>query len=94
METDSSLQIAHVLFLDVVSYSRVLSSGQRELIHLLNRIAAGTPAFPGDRSSGQTLAPPDRRWNGAGGSALANDALSERPRYPGAGTALRLALGR
>src|SRR5438045_2502816 len=44
-ERDSHLQIAHVLFIDIVGYSKLLSSEQRERQRKLNRIVRETEPF-------------------------------------------------
>lgn len=45
VSTDSHLEIGHVLFVDIVGYSKLLSSEQRELFALLNDIVRNTPQF-------------------------------------------------
>jgi hypothetical protein len=37
IRTDSHLEIGHVLFVDIVGYSKLLSSEQREVFALLKR---------------------------------------------------------
>jgi len=49
------LQIAHVLFVDVVGYSKLLVSEQRELVQELNRIVRKTPQFRKSDGAGQLL---------------------------------------
>jgi hypothetical protein len=39
------LEIAHVLFIDIVGYSKLLIDDQRELEQQLNQIARGTEQF-------------------------------------------------
>jgi hypothetical protein len=39
LKSDTHLATAHVLFMDVVGYSRLLVTEQRELVHELNEIA-------------------------------------------------------
>ena len=39
LKSDAHLAIAHVLFMDVVDYSKLLVNEQREAIHELNQIA-------------------------------------------------------
>ena len=39
------LEIAHVLFMDIVGYSRLLTDQQRELLNELNKIVRETPQF-------------------------------------------------
>ncbi|MDQ3119713.1 MAG: adenylate/guanylate cyclase domain-containing protein, partial [Verrucomicrobiota bacterium] len=42
---DSRLEIAHVLFIDIVGYSKLLINQQSELLRLLNEIARSTEQF-------------------------------------------------
>src|SRR6476619_6349439 len=42
---DSRLEIAHVLFLDIVGYSKLLTNEQRECLQELNRIVRDTGQF-------------------------------------------------
>src|SRR5438045_9249762 len=42
---DSQLQIAHVLFIDIVGYSKLLTNEQRERQQELNRIVRETEQF-------------------------------------------------
>ena len=44
-ETDLALEIAHLLFIDVVGYSKLLVNEQVELMQTLNRIVRGTECF-------------------------------------------------
>ena len=45
--TDSHLEIAHVLFIDIVAYSKLLIDQQTELIKLLNeQVAAPKNSAP------------------------------------------------
>jgi TolB-like protein len=44
-ESPLHLEIAHILFLDVVGYSKLLINEQREVIQQLNEIVRGTPQF-------------------------------------------------
>jgi hypothetical protein len=43
--TKPHLEIAHVLFLDVVGYSKLLVNEQREVVDELNRVVRKTPQF-------------------------------------------------
>jgi len=45
LEKDLALEIAHLLFIDVVGYSKLLVNEQIELIQQLNRIVRGTDSF-------------------------------------------------
>ena len=42
---DLHLEIAHVLFIDVVGYSKLLADEQSETLQLLNQIVRGTAEF-------------------------------------------------
>src|SRR5678815_5180005 len=44
-KADLTLEIAHLLFIDVVGYSRLLVNEQIELMQELNRIVRGTECF-------------------------------------------------
>jgi TolB-like protein/class 3 adenylate cyclase/Flp pilus assembly protein TadD len=50
---DLQLEIAHVLFIDIVGYSRLLINEQREALHELNQIVRGTDAFCTAETAGQ-----------------------------------------
>ena len=52
-ETDFELEIAHVLFIDVVGYSRLLVDDQREVIAELNRLVRATEAFRAAEQAGK-----------------------------------------
>src|SRR5207237_2973304 len=54
-ETDSHLEIAHVLFVDIVGYSNLLTNEQRELLRKLNNIVRATKEFRTADSSGKLL---------------------------------------
>src|SRR3569833_3256256 len=47
------LEIAHVLFMDVVGYSKLLIDEQRELLDELNKIVRNTRAFRDAEAAGQ-----------------------------------------
>jgi tetratricopeptide (TPR) repeat protein len=49
------LEIAHVLFLDVVGYSRLLVNEQREIVQKLNDIVRATPQFRQSSASGKLI---------------------------------------
>ena len=42
VEKEIELEIAHVLFIDTVGYSKLLIDDQRELIDTLNQLVRGT----------------------------------------------------
>ena len=45
VKQDHELQIAHILFIDIVGYSKLLSDKQRELFQLLNELVRSTAQF-------------------------------------------------
>ena len=45
-----SLEIAHVLFMDIVAYTRFPIDHQRRLIKRLQSVVSGSPAFPSKNS--------------------------------------------
>src|SRR5438046_1165916 len=45
VKQDHGLQIAHILFIDIVGYSKLLSDKQRELFQLLNELVRNTAQF-------------------------------------------------
>jgi TolB-like protein len=53
LESDLQLEIAHVLFIDIVGYSKLLINEQHESLHELNRIVRNTDAFRGADSAGK-----------------------------------------
>ncbi|HEY2102409.1 MAG TPA: tetratricopeptide repeat protein [Chthoniobacterales bacterium] len=50
---DLRLEIAHVLFIDIVGYSRLLINEQREALEELNQIVRGTEAFRAAEAAGK-----------------------------------------
>jgi TolB-like protein/class 3 adenylate cyclase/Tfp pilus assembly protein PilF len=52
-ESDVRLEIAHVLFIDIVGYSKLLINEQRESLQELNQIVRGTDAFRTAEAAGQ-----------------------------------------
>jgi TolB-like protein/class 3 adenylate cyclase/Tfp pilus assembly protein PilF len=54
-KTDLTLEIAHLLFIDVVGYSKLLVNEQIELMQQLNRIVRGTDCFRHAESSGKLI---------------------------------------
>jgi len=54
-KTDLTLEIAHLLFIDVVGYSKLLVNEQIELMHQLNRIVRGTECFRDAEASGKLI---------------------------------------
>ena len=43
--SDVRFEIGHVLFIDIVGYSKLLISEQSKLLHTLNEIVRGTEQF-------------------------------------------------
>ena len=62
---DLPLEIAHLLLIDVVGYSKLLVNEQIELLHELNQIVHGTDAFRGAEASGAAYPLINRRRDGA-----------------------------
>jgi TolB-like protein/class 3 adenylate cyclase/Tfp pilus assembly protein PilF len=54
-KTDLTLEIAHLLFIDVVDYSKLLVNEQIELMQQLNRIVRGTECFRDAEASGKLI---------------------------------------
>jgi adenylate cyclase len=52
---DSRLEIAHVLFLDIVGYSKLLTNEQRECLQELNRIVRDTGQFRAAEAEGKLV---------------------------------------
>jgi hypothetical protein len=52
LKSDPHLVIAHVLFIDVVGYSKLLVNEQRELIQELNQVVRKTPQFRKSEAGG------------------------------------------
>src|SRR5437660_4590094 len=54
-ERDSRLEIAHVLFIDIVGYSKLLTNEQRERLQDLNRIVRATEEFQAAEAEGKLV---------------------------------------
>jgi TolB-like protein/class 3 adenylate cyclase/Flp pilus assembly protein TadD len=54
-EVDLTLEIAHLLLIDVVGYSKLLVNEQIELVHELNRIVRSTETFQASEKSGKLI---------------------------------------
>src|SRR5437763_5624936 len=54
-ESRLHLEIAHILFLDVVGYSKLLVNEQREIVQQLNEIVRGTPQFQKSSSADKLI---------------------------------------
>jgi class 3 adenylate cyclase len=57
-KSDLRLEIAHVLFIDIVGYSKRLIDEQHELLQELNRIVRNTEAFRSAEASGNLIRVP------------------------------------
>ena len=55
LETDSPLEIAHVLFTDIVGYSKLPTNKQRELLQLLNEVIRNTQQFRMAEAAGKLV---------------------------------------
>ena len=60
--SDVKFEIGHVLFIDIVGYSKLLIHEQSEQMQTLREIVRGTEQFRAGRSRRQTAALTDRRW--------------------------------
>jgi len=55
LKPERHLEIAHVLFIDVVGYSRLLVNEQREVVEQLNKIVRATPRFQASEAAGKLI---------------------------------------
>jgi hypothetical protein len=67
VSSDVKLEIGHVLFIDIVGYSKLLITDQSERLQKIKEIVWGTERR-------QTIAATDRRWWGAGVSQQSRSA--------------------
>jgi class 3 adenylate cyclase len=58
MKSDAHLAIAHVLFMDVVDYSKLLVNEQREVVHQLNHVVRQTVQFKRSDANGELICIP------------------------------------
>src|SRR5712692_10222937 len=58
LKSDPHLAIAHVLFIDVVGYSKLLVNEQREVVQELNQVVRTTPQFRKSDASGKLICIP------------------------------------
>ena len=63
--SDVKLEIGHVLFIDIVGYSKLLINEQSEQIQTLTENRARDGAVPSRRSRREAAALADRRWRRA-----------------------------
>src|SRR5438477_11674472 len=54
-EADLLLETAHILFLDVVGYSKLLVNEQREVLQQLNEVVRGAPQFRQSNAAGKLI---------------------------------------
>ena len=63
LSSDIQLEIAHVLFIDIVGYSKLLIDEQRELQQQLNQIVRNTNQFRTPETAGNLCdVPPATAW--------------------------------
>ena len=74
-KSELRLEIAHVLFIDIVGYSKRLIDEQHELLQDLNQIVRSTEAFRSAEAAGNLIRVPNRRRRG---SRFFDDARSAR----------------
>src|SRR5712691_9062781 len=55
LKTDPHLAIGHVLFMDVVGYSKLLVNEQREVVQQLNQVVRKTPQFRKSEAAGKLI---------------------------------------
>src|SRR5438045_5481819 len=55
LKSGSHLEIAHVLFIDVVGYSKLLVNEQREVVQQLTQVVRKTPQFRKSESAGKLI---------------------------------------
>src|SRR5260370_7014245 len=58
VKSDPELEIAHVLFIDTVGYSKLLINEQRRVLETLNTIVRGTRSFRTAESAGKLVSLP------------------------------------
>ncbi|MBA3650513.1 MAG: hypothetical protein H0W66_03260 [Chthoniobacterales bacterium] len=58
VKKEIELEIAHVLFIDIVGYSKLLINEQRRLLEVLNQIVKGTDQFRTAEANGRLLTIP------------------------------------
>jgi adenylate cyclase len=55
LKSDPHLEIAHVLFIDVVGYSKLLVNEQRDVVQQLNQLVRKTPQFRKSEAAGKLI---------------------------------------
>ena len=66
MPADVALGIAHILFMDVIGYSKLLINDQTEVFERLNQVLRQTRSFREAEAAVEVDPACHRRWNGAG----------------------------
>jgi len=74
VKKEIQIEIAHVLFMDIVGYSKLLINEQHELLQELNRIVRATEAFRAAEAAGKLIRLPT-----GDGMALAFATTPEAP---------------
>ena len=74
IKSDQGLNIGHVLFIDIVGYSKLSIEEQREAIEHLSQIVRGTEQFCAAGEAGQLVSLP-----AGDGMALVFSSRSKRP---------------
>ena len=62
VKKEIELEIAYVLFIDIVGYSKLLIDQQRRLLELLNKIVRGTEQFRRAEASHRLITIPAMGW--------------------------------
>jgi hypothetical protein len=62
VKKEIELEIAHVLFIDIVGYSKLLINEQRRLLTTLNEIVRGTEQFRNAEAAGRLIKIPTGGW--------------------------------
>ena len=66
VKKEIELEIAYVLFIDIVGYSKLLIDQQRRSLELLNEIVRGTEQFRKAEANHRLITHSNRRRDGAG----------------------------
>src|SRR2546421_10001792 len=61
-QPDLQLEIAHLLLIDIVGYSKLLVNEQVETVQHLNRVVRATDSFRAGEASGKVFRVPTRDW--------------------------------
>jgi hypothetical protein len=59
------LEIGHILFIDIIGYSKLLITEQSELLRKLNDVERATEQFRVAEARGKLVRLPTARWDGA-----------------------------